>query len=109
MDRRAYNTGMAAPIQQAFNDFLVECSGVQNDVAVGFLPTLLMSRLRSQRFTGLVDSGQIDPVKLVKNLVHSPSILVESQFTDLTLAGDTALQEIEKKGIPTGPLTVLIK
>jgi Fe-S-cluster containining protein len=108
-DRKAINGGMAGPIVEAVNQFLVECSDNNYDVSVGLLPTMLMSRLRSRKFTGLVDSGKIDPIKLVKHHMTSLSVLVESQFADFTMAGDKALQEVEKKGIPTGPLTYVIK
>lgn len=103
---RAYNRGMAQPITDAFNRFLIECSDKPYDVSVGFLPTLLMSRLRSKRFAGLVDAGKVDPVKLVRQHIASPSVLVESQLSNLELAGEKALQEVEKTGIHTGPLTV---
>jgi Fe-S-cluster containining protein len=109
VDRRAYNKGMALPIMEATNEFLIDCSDNPHDVSVGFLPTMLMSRLRAREFTGLVDSGKIDPVKLVKQNVTTLSVLVESQFSDFSLAGDKALQEVEKKGINTGPIKLIVK
>ncbi|MDD5510688.1 MAG: YkgJ family cysteine cluster protein [Dehalococcoidales bacterium] len=109
IDRRAYNQGMAIPIMEAVNAFLVDCSDKPYDTSVGFLPMMLMSRLRAREFAGLVDSGKVDPVKLVKNQVHSLAALVESQFNTFEMAGDKALQKVEEKAIKTGPLTFVIK
>lgn len=100
---------MAIPIMEAVNAFLIDCSDKPYDTSVGFLPMMLMSRLRASTFAGLVDSGKVDPVKLIKNQVHSLAALVESQFQTFEMAGDKALQEVEKKGIKTGPINLIIK
>ena len=105
-DTRAVNTGMGPVITEAFNQVLRESAEDDFFTRVGFLPTLLMARLRADRYTSLVDSGRVNPIKLVKNYVHSPAILTQQQTVDFTLAGDKALQEIEKRGIPTGPVIV---
>lgn len=109
IETRAYNRGMGLAISEAMDSLLLEAAGDANDVTVGFLPTLIMSRLKAREFAGLVDSGKVDPIKLVRNFVSSPSILSEAQLTDLSLAGDKALQGVEKKGILTGPLSFKIK
>lgn len=105
---RAYNSGMAPMIKEAVNQLLKECASDSFAATVGFLPTLLMMRLRSQQFVSLVDSGRVDPVKLVKNYLHSPAIIMQEQLTDFSLAGDEALQEVERTGINTGPITVVV-
>jgi len=102
--RKAYNEGMMPVVKKALNDLLVHSAEDEFCVTVGFLPTLLMSRLRSEAFTNLVDSGKVDPVKLARNRIHSPSILTADQQFDLSLAGDEALQEVERNSIKTGPI-----
>lgn len=105
---RAYNGGMANIINDELTDLLKDCAQESFTATVGFLPTLLMMRLRSRAFVSLVDSGKVDPVKLARNFVHSPAALFQRQFSDLTLSGDKALQEVEATGINTGPVIVRI-
>lgn len=106
--QRAYNRGMGEKITALFNEFLVEISEDKPLTAVGFLPAMLMQRLRAARFAGLVDSGTVDPVKLIRNYVTSPAILAEQQVFDLAMSGDKALQEVEKTGINTGPWSFVL-
>lgn len=103
---KAYNQGMIPVVKKALNDLLVSSAEDAFCVTVGFLPTLLMSRLRSSAFTNIVDSGKVDPVKLARNRIHSPSILSAEQQLDLSLAGDEALQEVERNRIKTEPIIV---
>jgi Fe-S-cluster containining protein len=105
---RAYNQGMAPVIKEALKQLLVHCSEDRFSVTTGFLPTLLMSRLRAQRFAGMVDSGKVDPVKLVRGYMTSPTILSQDQAAGLSLAGDEALQEVEREAIQTGPIIVKV-
>lgn len=105
-NRKAYNEGMIPVTKKALNDLLVSSAEDDFCVTVGFLPTLLMTRLRSGAFTNAVDSGKVDPVKLVRNRIHSPSILSADQQFDFSLAGDEALREVEHNAIKTGPILV---
>lgn len=105
---RAYNNGIAPVVKEALNQLLKECASDSFAASVGFLPTLLMRLLRSRQFVSLVDSGKVDPVKLVRNFIHSPAIITQDQLADFSLAGDEALQEVELTGINTGPITVAV-
>jgi len=106
---RAYNSGVGMVIKQSLTELLVSAAvGDPKLAEVGFLPTLVLSRLAAPRFAGLVDSGMVDPSKLIRNHVTSPALIFQDQLPTFTLAGDEALQEVEKTGIPTGPLTLVI-
>lgn len=107
---RSYNQGLGEKINAALHKLLVGYAKESSfAITVGFLPTLLVSRLRANWFAGLVDSGRVDPVKLVRNYIASPAALIESQFTEFNLAGDKALQEVESSGIHTGPVMAVVK
>ena len=100
--RKAYNRGMGERVKVAFHELMKDFG--ENDrqsATVGFLPTLLMAKLRADRFAGLVDSGMVHPVKLSRGFMASPTILWESQKADMTLAGQESLDEVVKKGIPS--------
>jgi len=108
--RRATNSGMAVIIKEKFTALLKMCKDDSFSVSVGFLPTLLISKFRPFRFTSLADSGHVNPIKLVKNYVSSPAVLTEDQFSSFELAGQDALDECEKAGIPIEkPLVHIIK
>ena len=108
-DTRAINRGMGAAVKTALTEFLERIAAEDTFAAtVGYLPTLLMGKMRAERLAALVDSGRINPVKLSINLVHSPAILWEEQVATFELAGQQALDNMVKTSIPTGPLVVKV-
>lgn len=108
LNMRAYNSGMGVSIRQSMEELLASALKEDRELAVvGFLPTLIMSRLAAGRFTGLVDSGKVSPVKLVRNYGSSMALIFEDQIPNISMVGDKALLLIEAKGIPTDPLTII--
>ena len=107
--KRAANTGMQKPIRDLLNNMLVEFAKEDRfAVTTGYLPTLLLSRLSASKFAGLVDEGKVHPMKIVRGYITSPAIIGQYQIADFTLAGDEALQEVERNGINTGPVMLKI-
>lgn len=97
---RAFNQGLGTKINETLNKIL---QFVSNDdlfaSTVGYLPTMLMAKMRAVEFSGLVSSGKVNPVKLATNQVTSPAIITEEQRSKFKLAGDKALDEIISGGI----------